>query len=412
MTVAEPSKRVHYFDHQFLRAKDFTDEQDYHVGMRRLHSRMLHTWGIAEGGLKLSVDSGASRVDISEGVAVDGEGREIVLREDDQTPDLSGLAGKTIFITISYDQQETDATEETGVTGNTRWEEKPIIGISENAPRDPSQQLILGRATVVRREDGTISIETDDGEEPNRRRAAGVVGGDMEMRSLALTDPDVISTQWPRMRLGAANRADLAGNLHVTGNINFTGILNGNIGPDMVTTTQIANNAVTEAKLANNAVTAGKLRADANDANDAQRAVTTNHIRNSAVTEAKLATNAVSNRTIQDNAVTAAKIQNGTIGPTKLLDNSIPLSKINKVTTVFNITIPANSTNILFLPNVPTTDHHFFLASIIPSTPGTVKWDWEVTRISDGNVRYRLIMTNPQNTPLDVNVRVFDLMEF
>jgi hypothetical protein len=30
-----PVKRLHYFDHQFLVEADFTDEQAYHVGMRR-----------------------------------------------------------------------------------------------------------------------------------------------------------------------------------------------------------------------------------------------------------------------------------------------------------------------------------------------------------------------------------------
>lgn len=41
-------KRLNYYDHQFLRAPDFTDEQHYHLGMRRLHNSSLHTWGIVQ----------------------------------------------------------------------------------------------------------------------------------------------------------------------------------------------------------------------------------------------------------------------------------------------------------------------------------------------------------------------------
>jgi hypothetical protein len=219
MTVTEPIKRLHYFDHQFLREDDFTAEQHYHMKMRRLHNHLLHTWGIAEG-LVLSFVIGESRVTIGEGVAVDGAGREIVLAET-RTQDLSSFAGKTVFVTIAYGEQETDPTSETGVTGNRRWTEKPDIDVDVPPPGDLSQKLILGRVTV--REDGEISI--DEGVEPNRRRSAGVVGGDLEARSLALTDPRVASTQWPRMSLDAANRARLTGSLHVTGDVNIDGIL-------------------------------------------------------------------------------------------------------------------------------------------------------------------------------------------
>ena len=197
--------------------------------MRRLHNSLLHTWGIAEG-LRLSSASGASRADISAGVAVDGEGREIVLLENTQTEDLSGFANETLYVTIAYRQQETDSMSETGETGNRRWEEKPLIEV-ENTPSAPSRKLILGRVTVDN--DGEI-ISTDEGDGLNRRRAAGVVGGDLQVRSLALTDPDVVSTEWPLMRLGARSRADLVGSLHVTGGT----VLDGNVGIGQATPAQ------------------------------------------------------------------------------------------------------------------------------------------------------------------------------
>ena len=41
--------RVRYFDRQFLRPQDFTDEQTYHVAMRRRHNIAGHSWGILHG---------------------------------------------------------------------------------------------------------------------------------------------------------------------------------------------------------------------------------------------------------------------------------------------------------------------------------------------------------------------------
>jgi hypothetical protein len=221
--MADEIKRLHYFDHQFLRAADFTDEQEYHLQMRRRHQRVLHTAGIAEG-LVLSFASGASRATLSAGAAVDGSGREIVLAANTQTVDLSGFGGKTVYVTISHDEQETDPTSETGVTGNTRWTESPLVGVTESPPSDPSRDLIVGRVTVGA--DGKITA-TDDGVEPNRRRSAGAVGGDLEVRGLALTDPGVAPSQWPRMRLGAPSTAALQGDLHVSGDVDTTGTVDG-----------------------------------------------------------------------------------------------------------------------------------------------------------------------------------------
>jgi hypothetical protein len=221
--MSDPVKRLHYFDHQFLRVGDFTDEQQYHIAMRRAHNRLLHTWGVADG-LDLSFTSGASRLTVGTGTAFDGVGREIVLPADQQTPDLSGLAGKTMFVTIGYDEQLTDQTSETGIVGETRWTESPLLGVDENPPDDPSLRLVLGRVTVGA--DGRLT-GTDDGVDPNRRRSAGVVGGDLDVRSLTLGDPSVDRTRWPRMRLGAPSRADLDSGLKVTGNIDVSGTVDG-----------------------------------------------------------------------------------------------------------------------------------------------------------------------------------------
>ena len=39
------TKRVRFYDGQFLQAQDFVDEQAYHVDRQRLHNRGLHLSG-------------------------------------------------------------------------------------------------------------------------------------------------------------------------------------------------------------------------------------------------------------------------------------------------------------------------------------------------------------------------------
>lgn len=222
--MTDSIKRLNYFDGQFLRAPDFTEEQTYHLEMGRRHNQKLHTWGIADG-LELRYTTGSSQIEIAEGMAIDSEGREIVLVKK-VNRDLSTFPGKTVYITIAYNERKVDETKETGVEGFTRVQEIPNINVSENPPSADqlSLQLILGRVTV--NSEGKITA-TDEGEGVNRRRAAGVVAGDLEARSLTLTDPNVDPSQWSQMRLGAAGRADLQSNLRVAGNLEVTGTVDG-----------------------------------------------------------------------------------------------------------------------------------------------------------------------------------------
>jgi len=52
-------KRVNYFTYQFLVEKDFTDEQAYHLGMRRRHNRLHHIWGVRKGSRSARRPTGA-----------------------------------------------------------------------------------------------------------------------------------------------------------------------------------------------------------------------------------------------------------------------------------------------------------------------------------------------------------------
>lgn len=205
-------KRLHYFDHQFLRERDFSDEQKYHMTMRRLHNERLHTWGIAEG-LQLTCPVGGAQAKVRPGVAIDGAGNEIVLAVETETPDLEGLGYNPVWITIRYGEEETDRDESTGATGNTRVLERPEIEVSKDPPGDASVSLILGRVELDN--EGKLTGKVDEG----LRRPAGVMGGNLDARSLTLEVPDTVSGEWPVLRAPSASRAELAGSLTVTDSV-------------------------------------------------------------------------------------------------------------------------------------------------------------------------------------------------
>ena len=74
--------RMRYFTGRYMTARDFRDEQAYHLTHRYLHNRMLHGWGV---GCGLHVhphpdpDCQGSHVLVDCGMAIDCCGREIVV---------------------------------------------------------------------------------------------------------------------------------------------------------------------------------------------------------------------------------------------------------------------------------------------------------------------------------------------
>ena len=72
-------KRLNYFTGQFLEATDFTTEQDYHIDMRRAGNRALYySAGILDGGFVVE-PAGNNAITVSAGIAVDANGRELVI---------------------------------------------------------------------------------------------------------------------------------------------------------------------------------------------------------------------------------------------------------------------------------------------------------------------------------------------
>jgi hypothetical protein len=196
-------KRLNYFDHQFLRAPDFSDEQNYHLSMRRLHNSSMHTWGIAQG-LQVSPTGGGTgtAITVSSGVALDSAGRELVLASDTNL-ELGGIApGTTLYITIAYDEQQSDPTTEAGGPGNTRVTEAPKLSFSKDAPNVPSTTLIL--AKVPRTNTGLGAVDGSD-----RRQAGFALGKDLTINTLTLRKDGVEQPKWPALSCSAANQVAL-----------------------------------------------------------------------------------------------------------------------------------------------------------------------------------------------------------
>ena len=252
--MADRIKRLNYFNGQFLREPDFTDEQDYHVEHQRDHVRLLHRPGIAEGLDIPDPPTGATAVTINAGVAFDDSGRRIVLANNEAL-DLGQVPpGETVFVTIAYAEDQSDPTDETGIASNTRWTERPLIETSTTTPSNPNEKLVLARIDRT----GTAITSIDR----SARQVAGVRGGDLEVRGLTLTSETIAPSGWVRAALGANGQADVAGSLRVIGDLTVNGTIKGDIAVGTVQSGDLVDNAVATAKIADGAVTNAKLAND------------------------------------------------------------------------------------------------------------------------------------------------------
>jgi hypothetical protein len=73
-----PISRLNYYNGELLKVIDFHIEQNFHIGHREQHLRLLHVAGIVEG---LHVKNGVSSdtIEVTSGVAVDRNGRQLFL---------------------------------------------------------------------------------------------------------------------------------------------------------------------------------------------------------------------------------------------------------------------------------------------------------------------------------------------
>ena len=237
MTDKTYHKRLNYYTGQLLNADDFKDEQLYHIDALRSHNRNLHTWGIARG---LNVEKIATKnVTISMGMAIDGLGRQIVLDELREI-DLSQSTSTSLYLTISYNEEQTDFREGEGEKSYTRIGEKCVIEYDTNEPDELSMKLILARLIFDREKDTLTSIDLEE------RRNVKNIGGDIEVKSIDFSLPTIEdSDNFPRIKgVDGPGLEIISQNTKLKGNLNVSGILTGQLGNNMVGADQIAERSV------------------------------------------------------------------------------------------------------------------------------------------------------------------------
>src|SRR5262249_17545028 len=144
------------FTGQFLEAADFTAEQSYHVGLRRRGNRVLYLSGILDGGFGVTYLAGDRKIQISPGIGVDAQGRElIVVNPLTESPPAAG----TYFVTLTYQEIETDLQSQTGtdaVSEKTRFDETPKVRFfPDGTSIDKDTCIVIAKITVDNT--GTVS---------------------------------------------------------------------------------------------------------------------------------------------------------------------------------------------------------------------------------------------------------------
>ncbi len=166
------SARVHYFERQFLRPEDFSDEQAYHVAMHRRHNLAQHTWGIVHG-LTLKAEEGA--VFVQPGYAVDGYGRDAILASRQKLP------------VEQFAQKNTDVLNVWMLYGQSLSNPAPD-GYAGCGPNSTAQY----RET----EPPSFRLDPPDFSYPDPRQPKGVPAADYQFDATEVP-PDDPSTIWP-----------------------------------------------------------------------------------------------------------------------------------------------------------------------------------------------------------------------
>jgi hypothetical protein len=208
-------KRLNYFKGQFLQEEDFNAEQAYHIRMRRLHNRALHTWGVVEG-LVVSQIASTNSVVVAPGIAIDKMGQEIVLPlPGSQSIPISGVTKGEVFITISYDEADDPADKYTtaGVEGKFKKKtERPLLPKPEAAPpADGSLAILLAKLSVDN--GNVVGIDNDV-----RRLANSSVfaSSDLEVKSLKWGNNSRLQAdQGGSIELGGDNKTGGTGTPHI-----------------------------------------------------------------------------------------------------------------------------------------------------------------------------------------------------
>ena len=146
---SSPIKRPNYFTSQFLVATDFQAEQVYHRNLRQHHHLALHSWGVLGEGWQITETANTQRVlTVSPGVAVDSQGRTLVLGTAKDDVSVVGGNNATVYLSVRYSDVRLDADRYRGpgdIDEHIRITETPEFVFTTDRPEDDSNQILLAQ---------------------------------------------------------------------------------------------------------------------------------------------------------------------------------------------------------------------------------------------------------------------------
>ncbi len=240
-----PVKRLNYYNGQFLKEKDFKDEQSYHINALSMHNRNLHSWGIASG-LDVSLDKPKKHIILNEGMAVDRAGRQIILDKPVKI-DPSNASVSTVYLTVSLRITETDPVKEDEFSGNTRISEEPVIQLDESMPDEKSMNIFLAEITLNPENKTVLGINK------SRRKIIGLTD-DISVNSISF---NVRGKEKPVIKGIEGKDNDLeirSGSTRLTGDVSVAGSLvasriGGSLDKNIVGINQIMNESISVSKI-------------------------------------------------------------------------------------------------------------------------------------------------------------------
>ena len=243
-------QRVNYHDTLQVDIKDYAADQHYHVDRHRKQNRLLRTSGVIEG-IEVTKNADSTGIEITRGIAVDHEGRLIILNGNAyyNNRDLSiegdkfrlSLVGQrgVIGLFIAYYEKLAYAPSSSPNRGPAdRWQEQPELEVVTPGNK-PRQERAINLATITLSANGqieSIDLVTSRQHSETRLSSISFSRSNLSLRptdenSLSLTGSLRVSDALNARTLNVARDAVVGGVLSFSGrNRQLLSFGNGNFG--------------------------------------------------------------------------------------------------------------------------------------------------------------------------------------